>query len=43
MDSPGFTIDLATAWVDEKIKFNSLAYPMNSPAVSANASALPGP
>jgi hypothetical protein len=26
MDSPGFNIDLASAWVDEKIKFNPLAF-----------------
>jgi peptide/nickel transport system substrate-binding protein len=26
MDTPGFTIDLATAWLDEKVRFNMAAY-----------------
>jgi len=43
MDSPGFNIDLATAWVDEKIKFNPLAYEIEQKAVMAAVTAFDCP
>ena len=32
MESPGFTVDLASAWLDEKIKFNMAAYKIEQDA-----------
>ena len=31
-DSPGFTVDLASAWLDEKIRFNTAAYKIEQEA-----------
>jgi hypothetical protein len=31
-DSPGFSVDLASAWLDEKIKFNTAAYKIEQDA-----------
>lgn len=43
MDSPGFTIDLASAWVDEKVKFNPMAYEIERKAIEAAAAAFDCP
>jgi 4-phytase/acid phosphatase/peptide/nickel transport system substrate-binding protein len=43
MDSPGFTIDLASAWVDEKVKFNPMAYEIERKAVESAATAFDCP
>ena len=32
MDSPGFMVDLSTAWLDEKVKFNAAAYEIEKKA-----------
>ena len=43
MDSPGFNIDLASAWVDEKVKFNPMAYEIEQKAVETAAAAFDCP
>ena len=43
MDSPGFNIDLASAWIDEVVKFNMAALEIEQEAVAATAVAFDCP
>jgi len=42
MDTPGFTVDLASAWIDENIKFNIAAYEIEKTASGSFECTDPG-